>query len=563
MDALRTVGARENGTAAVAVAVTGDHGEAGPRNGAIGLSCPDAGLSREALGQLLRMAVTNEDHGQAAFDPVFLVACLRLGSRVTLRTARRHDPAWSVVTIDVNSLLADPSWQVPVRSEPKTQAGQQGIEIAIEALRSPWPRNRQERMRRRLGDVYSYALRDQRLYLTVSGTAVSPRTPCVWGAGRLVRRRGQEVSAVQEIDMVLATLYQCQECRHTSPLGSSHCPQCGQTRLERIEHRVWGWLGIQRYLHVSDYGIDFYRQGRKILTRDKRLFAFSEDPEHPVVEYPADWPAKGRFVGEVHCDHVPVNFARTAFDFDSPQWHAVVHAVRGQGPLAPRRAQMLGYESNTSPLATLFNAFRRNDPGLRCLIPGDGFRALHEEAAAWGRRFRQGDPAYQSDEAWYEAALAHDTPAPAVTAQADDRTDLVGLSANDFDDLVYRLLTEVHGGPEGPRQLFGPGGAATVFRDRPPAGARWLVQTRRGQHVVPEEAVQALAGQMLDVEAARGILITTSWFSASSRAFAARSGRIDLLDGRALQLLLREYLGIDSHLRLRRRPPEWDIEDGP
>jgi hypothetical protein len=117
----------------------------------------------------------------------------------------------------------------------------------------------------------------------------------------------------------------------------------------------------------------------------------------------------------------------------------VVHAVRGPGPLAPGRSQRLGHEPNTSPLAVLFAAFRRNDPGLRNLIPGDGVRALHDEAAAWANRFRKGDPAYQSDEMWYEAALRHDTPRPTVTAVVDDRIDLVKLPPEDLGDLVHRL----------------------------------------------------------------------------------------------------------------------------
>ncbi|MFF3579301.1 restriction endonuclease [Streptomyces mirabilis] len=51
----------------------------------------------------------------------------------------------------------------------------------------------------------------------------------------------------------------------------------------------------------------------------------------------------------------------------------------------------------------------------------------------------------------------------------------------------------------------------------------------------------------------RGILVTTGWFGASSHAFATRSGRIDLVDGRAVKALLREHLGIEA--LLVRMPP--------
>jgi restriction endonuclease Mrr len=119
----------------------------------------------------------------------------------------------------------------------------------------------------------------------------------------------------------------------------------------------------------------------------------------------------------------------------------------------------------------------------------------------------------------------------------------------------------LHGPAEGPRELIGPGNATTVFRDTPRSGERWALQTRRSQHVVPLETVHALAGQMLDVEAARGILVTTGWFGASSHAFARRSGRIELVDGRALKALLREHLGIETRLGLNRLPPEWEVGD--
>ncbi|MFF6787007.1 restriction endonuclease [Streptomyces sp. NPDC012510] len=119
----------------------------------------------------------------------------------------------------------------------------------------------------------------------------------------------------------------------------------------------------------------------------------------------------------------------------------------------------------------------------------------------------------------------------------------------------------LHYPAEGPRDLIGPGAATAVFRDRPRSGECWVLQTRCSQHVVPLETVHALAGQMLDVQAVRGILVTTSWFGASSHAFAARSGRIDLVDGRALKALLHEHLGIEARLRLKRLPPEWHVGD--
>ena len=128
-----------------------------------------------------------------------------------------------------------------------------------------------------------------------------------------------------------------------------------------------------------------------------------------MVEYPVEVPSNaGRIVGEIHCDHVPVNFSKDAFDFDSADWKEVVHTIRGTGPLSPVRRRSLGYPPDNSPLGAAVYAFRRNDPGTRNLIPGDGTRSVHEMTRRWAARFHDGDPAFQTDRIWYEAALAHD-----------------------------------------------------------------------------------------------------------------------------------------------------------
>ncbi|MGW4115186.1 hypothetical protein ACWEFJ_30295 [Actinosynnema sp. NPDC004786] len=54
------------------------------------------------------------------------------------------------------------------------------------------------------------------------------------------------------------------------------------------------------------------------------------------------------------------------------------------------------------------NAYRRADPGLRHLVPGDGVSALHEQSRRWADRFHAGDPDYQDDRIWFEAARHHD-----------------------------------------------------------------------------------------------------------------------------------------------------------
>ena len=126
------------------------------------------------------------------------------------------------------------------------------------------------------------------------------------------------VAAVQEINQGLPAAWVCGSCGFRHSRAVDVCTEClGEDVLE-CPRQIWGWLGVQLYLHPSDFGLDFLRNGRRILYRDKRLFAWGGVGDAlPVIEYPVEVPNAGRLVGEIHCDHVPINFAKNAFDYES------------------------------------------------------------------------------------------------------------------------------------------------------------------------------------------------------------------------------------------------------
>ena len=67
---------------------------------------------------------------------------------------------------------------------------------------------------------------------------------------------------------------------------------------------------------------------------------------------------------------------------------------------------------------------------------------------------------------------------------------------------------------------------------------------------------------MDDMNAAKGVLVTTSWVGKASRDFASRNGnRIQIIEGRELKHLLLEHLGIDALISLPKLPPGWDQRD--
>jgi restriction system protein len=56
----------------------------------------------------------------------------------------------------------------------------------------------------------------------------------------------------------------------------------------------------------------------------------------------------------------------------------------------------------------------------------------------------------------------------------------------------------------------------------------------------------------------RCVLVTTSWVGIASREFAARNGRIEIIEGRHLKSLLLEPLGKDVLIGPPTLPPGWE-----
>ncbi|MGH7743471.1 MAG: ATP-binding protein [Candidatus Dormibacteria bacterium] len=407
-----------------------------PRDGEVWIKDNGSGMTLEQLNGALRAGWTSNDRygSLGLFGVGFNIATARLGHVAVVRTARRSEATWTVVTIDLRALAAGNHFDLPVTTEPKDTSDEHGTEIVIRQLKPEHHSTlsrQQTKIKTVLGDVYSHLLADRSFRLIVDRERVKPRRPCVWDEGRFVVRSGRRIPAVIHIDQTLPDRRACLDCGCWEEAGSDdeRCPACTSSRLGVQSRRIWGWVGIQRYLSPADYGIDFIRNGRKILLRDDSLFRWV-DPDDPTgrgeQEYPIEVPRAGRIVGEIHIDHVRVNYQKNAFEYETPEWKKVVRALRGEGPLLPKRARVLGYPENTSPLARLVSGYRRNDPGLTYLIPGDGRNALHERSREWAQRFRKGDPEFQTDEKWYQAARQHDQPPEPPSNPPPDPRDILG-----------------------------------------------------------------------------------------------------------------------------------------
>lgn len=392
-----------------------------PKTGEVWVTDNGRGMDLETLANAVSAGWTrNARYGSLGlYGMGFNIATARLGRVATVKTTRAGEPSWTVITLDLDELAKGRNYDVPVRYEPKNDPGRHGTQVIISKLKADqWDKlaKQANKIRDELGNVYSYLLRERDFLLTVNTTKVQPLRPCVWDSERSVTRSGARIPAIIEIDQPLAPAKACLDCGWWNKEWAEECEDCQSRHLALRDRRIWGWLGVQRYLHKSDYGIDFLRNGRKILISDKRLFSW-EDPNGinpPELEYPIDSPRnRGRIVGEIHCDHVPVNYQKDAFVYDNPEWKTVVRTVRGNSPLREKIAEGLGLPRNTSPLAQLYAGYRREDQGLNYLV------AANDLAVEWAKLFRDGDPRYQTDDMWYQLAYAHDhpvTPKPADTS---------------------------------------------------------------------------------------------------------------------------------------------------
>jgi len=377
------------------------------------------GMTRDTLEQAVRAGWSSNDRFDklGLFGMGFNVSTARLGRRTRVLTTRAGDPEWIGVEIDLDTLGSD--FEALDITEPKDDPSEHGTRVEISHLiqdRAEWLRRNAEGLRTTLGRVYGWLLDNRPFELWVQGVKVAPRRACRWGDDRFVMygsgANAEKIPAYIEINEKFEPADACEICGNWQNVGKEACDQCGSQHLRQRERRLHGWLGVQRHLDKRDFGIDFLRNGRKILQYDKRLFNWTNpnDPTAAVdVEYPVELANQGgRLIGEIHLDYVPVHYDKNAFEYSDRGWKAAVDYLRGEAPLQPQKAKTAGYSGNTTPLARLFKGYRRNDAGTRCLIPGDGSRPLHEETRQWARKFWAGDQDFQTDQKWWDQVLAHD-----------------------------------------------------------------------------------------------------------------------------------------------------------
>lgn len=142
-----------------------------------------------------------------------------------------------------------------------------------------------------------------------------------------------------------------------------------------------------------------------------------------------------------------------------------------------------------------------------------------------------------------------------AVAGLDSRPDLLAMTPTEFEHLTKQLF-EAMGMKSWVTQPSKDDGVdAVAVNEDPVFGGVCIIQAKRYSKAVGIESVRALAGVMEDKHATKGILVTTSWVGNDSRAFAARHGRIQLIECEELAYLCKEHLGLDVLFSLPKPPP--------
>lgn len=408
-----------------------------------------AGMSIDQLQNAVRAGYTSNDPigNLGLFGMGFNIATARLGEETTVLSTRKGDTEWVGVKIDFQKLIDAKKFDAPIIHKAKVDPDECGTQITISKLKSgilSELSNKESEIRQRLELVYTPLLSNQDITISVRNKQLRPRNHCVWSESRYVRYNKQNVAARINIDRSLgsALFDMSRNCYLSYDEADEYYTAMQEGKafpahiVER-EKRLTGWLGIQRYADPNDFGIDFIRNGRKILISDKSFFQY----ENPLtlqkeLQYPVELGTSigGRIVGELNVDYLLPTYQKNDFDRADSSWAQTREAICGVGPFLPKSRKAMGFtEDNISPLCLLVNAYRRVDKGTVCLF------APNDIAKKYAAEFRKGVRDYIDDTKWWKAAQEEDqksgtksstTPVNTGDAPSDDIAAYLAGSTN-------------------------------------------------------------------------------------------------------------------------------------
>lgn len=301
------------------------------------------------------------------FGMGFNISTGKLGRITKFLTVKKENASAIEVIVDLEKVRQSRSFKVPVNEIARPTGLDNGTVVEISGWWAEGNSNSgfvrklvqygMPRVREEIGRRYGTILRDKGIQIIINGEQCRPFEHCIWQDSRFVERKGiGSIPAVIRFDELIGSQVRCITCAALVQPGSVNCDACGNSGLRTIEERIRGWVGIQRFDDPTEYGIDLIRNGRAIRIGEKSaFFEFTDEFKKTIKDYPIDSPY-GRIVGEVHLNHVPVDFLKQDFQRTSPEWLRSMVYLRGESSLQPSQP---GADKNQSAIFKLYQGYRR------------------------------------------------------------------------------------------------------------------------------------------------------------------------------------------------------------
>lgn len=384
------------------------------------------GMTAEQAEMALRAGFSgnNPYDSLGLFGMGFNISTGKLGRRTRFITAQEGQEFAIEVIIDLDRITTSKSYSVPVNEIERPKGFEHGTLVEISKW---WPEGSANAkfvrklvqygipvIQREVGHRYATILRGDlrkkgvEARISINDNECVAFEHCVWDDQRYVKHRTlDKIPAVLRFDEVAGTQVRCLECTGLVAAGKSVCPNCGSGSLRTLEQHVRGWFGIQRFDDSQRFGVDVIRNGRAIRVGEKAaFFDFVDDLKNTIKDYPIDQQF-GRIVGEVHLDHVPVDFLKQDFQRTSIEWADAMKILRGESSLQPKQPNA---EFNSSPMFKLYQGYRRvRDFGKRDMYmgywdqsKGSAVRISRDIEQDYYRRFQAKEPGFYDDSEWWK-----------------------------------------------------------------------------------------------------------------------------------------------------------------
>jgi hypothetical protein len=434
--------------------------EVNRREGLIRVRDTGPGLTEQQIADAMRAGYTSKNHFDTLglFGMGFNIATGKLGRVTRVISARADEKRAVEVTLDLPALMREGTFEVTAEAVDKPSGLEHGTIVEV---RGWWPdgdansgfirevaKMPKDTLRSRIGRRYATLLRAdsaQGIRISVNGDPCRGFEHCVWSDQRFVERQGHgRIPAVIRFDEELG---HSRRCLHDGADFDTAqvCPRCGGAESREVRQRVYGWVGIQRFDSKDDFGIDLIRNGRAIRADEKDAFFeyVDEISGKREREYPTDQ-QYGRIVGEVHLDHVPVDFQKQNFQQATDEWVTAIKFLRGGSFLTSKWPDG---EPNESPVSRLFQGYRkvrnfgRADMYMGQYNPAKGKagRISRDVEYDYYQRFRNRRSGYYDDSKWWELVESAGEP-PIETLPECDACGFQNVSDAESCDACGRVL---------------------------------------------------------------------------------------------------------------------------